>query len=226
MTFSHRRSFLVGVLAGLVAVCLVGWSAGGGLDYSWLTTLPSGTAAAPSVGIRASNTGLYSSAANTLDLTINGTQAHQWTSAGYGIKSDSATLYLGTAFDATIARAAAGSMTTDIWASLRPTQTIAGTGSITACKGHFILVSSAGTATLPAGTTVGQACTITSTTAAAVSVDVASASDTMILNGVALTAGNKASNDSSDESELYCLTRAANTWQCRSILGVWSDGGA
>ncbi len=110
--------------------------------------------------------------------------------------------------------------------SLVPLETIAGTGSITSCMGHTILVTAAGTATLPAGTTLGQRCTVVSTTAAIVSIDVASASDTMILNGMALTAGFKATSDGTDEATLYCENNATNVWRCRTIHGLHSDGGA
>ena len=110
--------------------------------------------------------------------------------------------------------------------SLVPLETIAGTGSITSCMGHTILVTAAGTATLPAGTTLGQRCTVVSTTAAIVSTDVASASDTMILNGTPLTAGFKATSDGTDEATLYCENNATNVWRCRTIHGLHSDGGA
>lgn len=120
-----------------------------------------------------------------------------------------------------------GGTTPGIVNGLVPVQTINGTGAITACAGHSIVVTSAGTVTLPDSATVGQRCTILSTTAAVVSVDVASASFTMVLNGTALTAGNKATSDGTDETELTCEMQVANTWRCKtsSPVGAHVDGG-
>ncbi|MFH2071930.1 MAG: hypothetical protein ABIJ75_03655 [Actinomycetota bacterium] len=194
--------------------------------------LPSGTAAAPPLGVGQADAGLHSPGANRLAFGTAGTGGGLLDGTGVAVKStgligflDSDTLASGSV-DSSFTRSAAGHITTGTFSSLRPVQTIAGTGAITACKGHTVNVTAAGTATLPSGATVGQNCSVVSTTAAVVSIDVASGSDTMILNGTALTAGYKATSDGTDEATLYCEVSVANTWRCRTTLGIHTDGGA
>lgn len=194
--------------------------------------IPAGTSGAPSLAVSETDVGLYNGGTDTLSVAANNVNVVNFyggsgaVGPGLYLPSDTGIIAFGATYDATIQRNAANSLTTGIFANLKPVQNIAGTGSITTCAGHIVNVTAAGTATLPAGTTVGQNCSIVSTTAAVVSVDVASASDTMILDGTALTAGYKATSDGSDEWTLYCTTSVANTWRCRTVLGVSVDGGA
>jgi hypothetical protein len=103
----------------------------------------------------------------------------------------------------------------------------AGTASLTAAEvtNTFVRVTATGTETLPAATTLGQAVTVVSTTAAVVSVDVASVSDYIILDGTTLTAGNKATSDGTTNATLSCINEITNYWRCYSIAGAWTDGG-
>ncbi len=229
-------AFGVGIVLGALLVSgtvgAVNSITGSRLTLPFLNIIGSGTAAAPSLSLGETDTGLHLSGADTLGLTADGTLiANVYggsgaAGAGLYLPSDTGRVVFGVSSDTKIERSAANTLTTGIWASLKPTQTIAGTGAITTCKGHTILVTSAGTATLPAATTIGQACSVVSTTAAVVSVDPASTSDTVILNGTALTAGNKATSDGTDEAALYCENTVANTWRCRTTFGIFVDGGA
>jgi len=104
----------------------------------------------------------------------------------------------------------------------------AGAGAIATgtVRNSFYRITAAGTVTLPAGTVVGQTVSVVSTTAAAVSLDPASTSDYLILNGTALAAGNKATSDGTIGAMLSCVNEVANYWRCQAVQGVFSDGGA
>jgi hypothetical protein len=102
----------------------------------------------------------------------------------------------------------------------------AGADTTESVRNGYIRVTAAATRTLPAGTIVGQTVNYVSTTAAVVSVDVASGSDYIILNGTALAAGFKATSDGTVGAMLTCVNDVANYWRCQAVQGVWSDGGA
>jgi len=57
-------------------------------------------------------------------------------------------------------------------------------------------------------------------------IDVANATDVIVLNGTALTAGYKATNSSTIYDEIYCVCRAAGKYICTAIQGLWVDGGS
>jgi hypothetical protein len=102
----------------------------------------------------------------------------------------------------------------------------AGAFAVGTVNNSLYRITAAGTTVLPPGTTVGQTVTVVSTTAAVVSVDVDSGSDYIILNGVALAAGNKATSDGTIGAMLSCINEVANYWRCQAGQSVWSDGGS
>lgn len=58
-----------------------------------------------------------------------------------------------------------------------------------------------------------------------VSIDVANATDIIVLNGTPLSAGYKATNSSTIYDEIYCVCRTAGRYICTAIQGLWVDGG-
>jgi hypothetical protein len=72
---------------------------------------------------------------------------------------------------------------------------------------------------------VGMNATFESTTAAVYSIDVTTGTDVIILNGVALAAGNKVTSGGLAYERLYCECLVANVYECMTIRGVHSDGG-
>jgi hypothetical protein len=114
------------------------------------------------------------------------------------------------------------------YVSTTPVVTKTGSDSITAaqCKNTFVRITATGTITLPAADTVGLRVMICSTTAAALSVDPASASDYIILNGTALAGGNKVTSGSTAGECIELICDVANYWREIGTKGTWIDGGA
>jgi len=113
--------------------------------------------------------------------------------------------------------------------TVKTTATAYTVGTADSCEldGGFVTVTGAAVITLPA-VTVGNSVTVQTIGAVAVSVDT-NASDRMLLDGVALDDGDKATNTSTTGDTLYCVGESADGWSCLSISaggGVWTDGGA
>lgn len=102
-----------------------------------------------------------------------------------------------------------------------------GTGNLSATEvsNTIVLVTAAATVSLPTAA-AGYCALIVSTTAAVVSVDLVTGTDVIILNGTALTAGNKATSDGTDEATILVVGTAAGTYRAYTVQGVWSDGGS
>lgn len=101
------------------------------------------------------------------------------------------------------------------------------TGNVSAAEMSRTLIQVTGAATISLPTAApGYEALIVSTTAAAVSVDVVTGTDVIILDGTALTAGNKITSDSSDEASVYVCATAAGVYRAYTVQGVWVDGGA
>jgi hypothetical protein len=107
------------------------------------------------------------------------------------------------------------------------TITVSGSGSdaASALQNSFIRITSAGTRTLPAAVP-GLAATYRSTTAAVFSLDPASTSDYIILNGNTLAGGNKITSDGTIGATVTLVCEIVNYWVAYPNLGVFSDGGA
>ncbi len=152
---------------------------------------------------------------------------------GYAISGRTAAITGGTINGATIGATtpASGAFTTvtatGAISGLSSVVTKTTTADVSAAEmaNTLIQVTGAGTISLPTAA-AGYAALIVSTTAAAVSVDVKTGTDVIILDGTALAAGNKASSNASDEATLYVCCFAAGTYRAYSVQGVWSDGGA
>ncbi len=92
-------------------------------------------------------------------------------------------------------------------------------------KGQVHRITGAYTLSLPAAVP-GLNAEFIATTAAVFSLDVQVATDIIILNGVSLAAGNKATSDASINATIFLECTAAGTYRGNAILGVFSDGGA
>jgi hypothetical protein len=90
--------------------------------------------------------------------------------------------------------------------------------------GNTHLVTGAYVVTLPAAV-VGMSAIFQATTAAVFSVDV-QAADSIVLAGIALTAGNKASSDGFAGSFIKVTCTSANTWRVTDVGGLFVDGGS
>lgn len=89
-------------------------------------------------------------------------------------------------------------------------------------RGSLNLITSTGTVTLPAAA-AGLSTCVYSTTAAAVHVDV-QAGDVIVLNGAALSAGDKITS-ASGAGDFVCLVASGDTnWYTLGRSGVWTDG--
>lgn len=92
-------------------------------------------------------------------------------------------------------------------------------------RGQTHLVTGAYTLDLPTAA-VGLSSTFIATTAAVFSLDLETGTDIIILNGVALTAGNKVTTDGTVNATLYVESSATGYYRVNTIVGVASDGGA
>jgi len=101
------------------------------------------------------------------------------------------------------------------------------TADVTAAqmRGQTHLVTGAYTLDLPTAA-VGLCGTFIATTAAAFSLDVETVGDIIILNGVALAAGNRVTTDASINATLYVESTATGYYRVNTIVGIASDGGA
>jgi hypothetical protein len=99
-----------------------------------------------------------------------------------------------------------------------------GTDDSNEAYGYTLLVTSTATITLPA-VVQGMSVLVYSTTAAAVSVD-PNPSDRIILNGTALTGGNKVTSASGAGDFIYLFADSGDGWTTLGRSGLWTDGGA
>jgi hypothetical protein len=101
------------------------------------------------------------------------------------------------------------------------------TGNVTAAQmeGQTHVITGAYTLSLPTAA-VGYNAKFKASTAAAYSLDVQTGTDVIILNGVALSAGNKATSDSTIYNEVLVECRIAGKYDIQSQLGLITDGGA
>lgn len=101
------------------------------------------------------------------------------------------------------------------------------TGNITAAnmQGQTHVVTGAYTLSLPTAA-IGYRGNFMASTAAVFSLDVVTGTDIIVLNGTALTAGNKVSTDGTINAELYVECRVAGKYHINSIVGLAIDGGA
>jgi len=105
--------------------------------------------------------------------------------------------------------------------------TDSGTANVTVDKmrGQVHNITGAYTESLPTAA-IGYSATFYASTAAAFSIDVVTGTDIIILNGSPLTAGYKATSDGTINAEIYCESRATGYYNCKSVQGVFIDGGA
>ncbi len=116
-------------------------------------------------------------------------------------------------------------------ATISPLVTVVATDTTTATidavymRGHTHRVTGAAVLSLPTAAVGYNGCFV-STTAAVVSLDVVTATDIIILNGVSLTAGFKATSDGSINATICVEAIEAGYYRANAVLGVWSDGGS
>lgn len=101
------------------------------------------------------------------------------------------------------------------------------TGNVTAAqmKGQTHVITGAYTLSLPTAV-VGYKAKFKASTAAVFSIDVATGTDVIVLNGTALTAGYKATSDGTIYAECLVECRVAGKYDIQSTLGLMFDGGA
>lgn len=101
------------------------------------------------------------------------------------------------------------------------------TGNVTATQmeGQEHVVTGAYVLSLPSAT-VGLRATFYASTAAAFSLDVVTGTDVIILNGIALAAGNKATSDGTINNTMQVVCRVAGKYVINSLVGLAIDGGA
>lgn len=92
-------------------------------------------------------------------------------------------------------------------------------------KGQIHVVTGAYTISIPT-IAIGHQADFIASTAAAMCVDVTTGTDILILNGTALTAGNKACTDGSINAQLRLKCPIAGKCTINSIVGLAVDGGA
>ncbi len=91
--------------------------------------------------------------------------------------------------------------------------------------GHEGKITNAYTLSLPSAVQ-GYWATFFASTAAVYSLALQTATDIIILNGTALTAGNKATSDGTIRNRMVVVSTDDGYYEIISILGVASDGGA
>lgn len=108
-----------------------------------------------------------------------------------------------------------------------PIITDSATGNVTAAqmKGQTHVVTGAYTLSLPKAV-VGYRATFMASTAAVFSIDLVTGTDVIVLNGTALTAGNKVTSDGTINAEVYVECRISGKYHINSIVGLAIDGGA
>ena len=92
------------------------------------------------------------------------------------------------------------------------------------CKGQIVRVTATATITLPA-VVIGSLVTIISTTAAVVHVK-ANASDRIILSGVAMDDGDKATSPGNAGNQITVWGDSSAGWTEIGMIGAFTDGGA
>ena len=91
-------------------------------------------------------------------------------------------------------------------------------------KGQTHVVTGAYTISLPTAV-VGYRATFMATTAATFSIDVATGTDVIYLNGTALTAGYMVTSDGTIRAKLSCECVATGYYECTALQGIFFDGG-
>ena len=105
------------------------------------------------------------------------------------------------------------------------TQGATATLTATQMRGQINLVTGAYTLSLPTAA-VGYNGVYIATTAAAFSLDVITATDISILNGVSLAAGNKVTTDGTINVTIHVVCTEIGYYRVTVVLGIASDGGA
>lgn len=90
------------------------------------------------------------------------------------------------------------------------------------CYGGIVIITGAGTVSLPAGAK-GMSLTVYTYGAVAVSVD-PNGTEVIVLNGTALGAGNKVTN-SSTSGDMVCFVNDGNRWYLLGNNVNWTNGG-
>ena len=100
-------------------------------------------------------------------------------------------------------------------------------GDVTAAqlRGQTHVVTGAYTLNLPTAA-VGYRAKFKASTAAVFSLDLSTGTDVIVLNGTALTAGNKATTDGTIYNELVVECRVTGKYDIASWMGLAIDGGA
>ena len=107
---------------------------------------------------------------------------------------------------------------------LTPVINIGANATLTAsqCLGQIVRVTATATITLPP-VVIGSKVTILSTTAAAIHVD-PNAADRLILDGVTLDDGDKASSASGAGNQITLFGDSVAGWTSIGTIGSWTDG--
>lgn len=101
------------------------------------------------------------------------------------------------------------------------------TGNVTPAQmqGQTHVITGAYTLSLPTAA-VGYNATFMASTAAVFSIDVVTGTDVIVLNGNALTAGNKITSDGTIYAECYVECNLAGKYIITTLQGIFIDGGA
>jgi hypothetical protein len=120
---------------------------------------------------------------------------------------------------------AAGTFTTLVGNVGVVTQSATGNVAVADMKGQTHRVTGAYTLSLPTAA-AGYKAKFMATTAEAFSIDVVTGTDVIRLNGTALTAGNKVTSDGTIYNTIECEANTTGSYNCNSIVGLATDGGA
>lgn len=120
---------------------------------------------------------------------------------------------------------AAGTFTTLVGNIGVVTQSATGNVATADMKGQTHRVTGAYTLSLPTAA-AGYKAKFMATTAEAFSIDVVTGTDVIRLNGTALTAGNKVTSDGTIYNTIECEANTTGSYNCNSIVGLATDGGA
>jgi hypothetical protein len=160
-------------------------------------------------------------------ITLLAFPAYADVTIGGGVSSDSAAITGGTIDGTTIGATtpAAGTFTTLVGNVGVVTQSATGNVAVADMKGQTHRVTGAYTLSLPTAA-AGYKAKFMATTAAAFSIDVVTGTDVIRLNGTALPAGNKVTSGGTIYNTIECEANTTGSYNCNSIVGLATDGGA
>lgn len=96
----------------------------------------------------------------------------------------------------------------------------------TQVRGHMDFITSTNTVVVSQNAVAGQSFCVYSTTAATVYIDPYS-TNVIVLNGTALTGGNRINNNPTVAGDFICLVSdTANQWRTMGRSGTWVDSGS